>query len=288
MSLASCVFVPPPPLPEELAAEPPEGTVPAQSTASPTAEVASTDPTSPTPETGEAGESSAPRFEKGKPPPVGLSASEIIAYNAAQGDPRPEGIPFDEALAGISGEGALWARFHTVRGPIDCRLLEDRTPLTVANFVALARGIRPVLNRDTDTWAPKRWYDGSVFHRVIPGFMIQGGDPTGTGLGNPGYVLTDEFAPDLNHDRAGVLSMANRGPGTGSAQFFITLAPTPHLDGRHTVFGECDPPSVGIADDIALVPRSAEDKPDEPETIDGVEIYRSGAPRDRSSVPTSG
>lgn len=277
-SAAACVFVPPPPLPEELAQSEPGG---AQAPPTTTGDPSGSGPPAATGESSPSttAPSEAPAFEKGSLPPVGLSATEIVAYNKAQGDPRPEGVPLDEALSGISGTGSLWARFHTARGPIDCRLLEDRTPLTVANFVALARGIRPVLDRDSDTWGPRRWYDGSTFHRVIPGFMIQGGDPTGTGLGSPGYVITDEFAPDLRHDRAGILSMANRGPGTGSAQFFITLAPTPHLDGKHTVFGECSEAGTDLADDIALVPRSADDKPVDPERVDAVELYRAPEPR---------
>ena len=114
------------------------------------------------------------------------------------------------------------ARFKTQRGDIEVELFADRAPLTVENFVNLARA---------------GFYDGTTFHRVIPGFMAQGGDPTGTGRGGPGYGFRDEFTSDLRHDAAGVLSMANAGPNTNGSQFFLTLAPTPHLDGRHTVFG---------------------------------------------------
>jgi cyclophilin family peptidyl-prolyl cis-trans isomerase len=114
------------------------------------------------------------------------------------------------------------ARFKTERGEIVCELHAAQAPLTVENFVNLARA---------------GFYDGTTFHRVIPGFMAQGGDPTGTGRGGPGYTFRDEFTPELRHDAAGVLSMANAGPSTNGSQFFLTLAPTPHLDGRHTVFG---------------------------------------------------
>jgi cyclophilin family peptidyl-prolyl cis-trans isomerase len=114
------------------------------------------------------------------------------------------------------------ARFKTERGEIVCQLHAPQAPLTVENFVNLARA---------------GFYDGTTFHRVIPGFMAQGGDPTGTGRGGPGYSFRDEFTPELRHDAAGVLSMANAGPGTNGSQFFLTLAPTPHLDGRHAVFG---------------------------------------------------
>jgi cyclophilin family peptidyl-prolyl cis-trans isomerase len=114
------------------------------------------------------------------------------------------------------------ARFKTERGEIVCQLHAAQAPLTVENFVNLARA---------------GFYDGTTFHRVIPGFMAQGGDPTGTGRGGPGYSFRDEFTSELRHDAAGVLSMANAGPNTNGSQFFLTLAPTPHLDGRHTVFG---------------------------------------------------
>ena len=115
------------------------------------------------------------------------------------------------------------ATFRTAKGDIVVELYADRAPLTVENFVALARA---------------GFYDGTTFHRVINGFMAQGGDPTGTGTGGPGYQFGDEFHPSLRHDSAGVLSMANAGPGTNGSQFFLTYGPTPHLDGRHSVFGK--------------------------------------------------
>jgi cyclophilin family peptidyl-prolyl cis-trans isomerase len=114
------------------------------------------------------------------------------------------------------------ARLRTERGDIVIELYADRAPLTVENFVNLARS---------------GFYDGTTFHRVIPGFMAQGGDPTGTGTGGPGYQFGDEFHPTLRHSGPGILSMANAGPGTNGSQFFITFGPTPHLDDRHTVFG---------------------------------------------------
>ena len=117
----------------------------------------------------------------------------------------------------------LIANFETARGPIRVRLFADKAPLTVANFVNLAQ---------------RGYYDGLNFHRVIGDFMIQGGCPRGTGTGGPGYRFEDECRPDARHDKPGVLSMANAGPGTNGSQFFITHGPTPHLDGKHTVFGE--------------------------------------------------
>jgi len=115
------------------------------------------------------------------------------------------------------------AILHTARGPIKVKLYAEEAPITVNNFVFLAR---------------QGFYDGTTFHRVINNFMVQGGDPTGTGTGGPGYKIKDEFHPKLRHNRAGILSMANAGPNTGGSQFFITHGPTPHLDNRHAVFGE--------------------------------------------------
>jgi peptidyl-prolyl cis-trans isomerase A (cyclophilin A) len=157
---------------------------------------------------------------------------------------------------------------------IECRLFEQEAPLTVANFVGLARGLRPVRDPEQGTWAPRRFYDHTLFHRVLPGFLIQGGDPQGTGMGNTGYVLPDEIQPQRTHDAAGVLSMANRGPATASAQFFITLGPAPHLDGHHTVFGRCTDEGIAVADNIAMVPRDAADRPLEDQVLETVKIVR--------------
>ncbi|MCB9753531.1 MAG: peptidylprolyl isomerase [Myxococcales bacterium] len=209
-----------------------------------------------------------------------MSPAQIQAYRAAQGDPVEGEFTLEQALAGIEGSGDLWVLFRTERGTIDCRLLLDSAPKTIANFIGLARGLRPyrdpsatVPEGETPSWTTGRYYDDTIFHRVIPGFMIQGGDPTGTGLGNPGYVIEDEFSPEVIHDRPGILSMANRSqPNTGGSQFFITLNPTPHLDGVHTVFGVCSDDAVALADDISLVPRGDGDKPEEPETIKRVDF----------------
>lgn len=131
------------------------------------------------------------------------------------------------------GEG-VYATFQTTKGDIIVKLTAEQTPMTVANFVALAEGNHPKVEAK---YAGKPFYDGLKFHRVIANFMIQGGDPTGTGAGNPGYRFTDEIVPELKHDKAGVLSMANAGPKTNGSQFFITHKETPWLDGKHTVFG---------------------------------------------------
>ena len=131
-----------------------------------------------------------------------------------------------------------YAEFVTSEGSFTVRLFDQEAPNTVENFVGLAEGTKEWMDPRTNQKVKKPYYDGVVFHRVIDGFMIQGGDPLGQGIGGPGYTFADEFHPKARHDKAGVLSMANRGPNTNGGQFFITLAPTPHLDDRHSVFGE--------------------------------------------------
>jgi peptidyl-prolyl cis-trans isomerase A (cyclophilin A) len=131
-----------------------------------------------------------------------------------------------------------YAKFVTTEGNFTVHLLEQEAPRTVENFVGLAEGSKEWSDPRTNQKVQKPYYDGTIFHRVIDGFMIQGGDPLGQGIGGPGYNFADEFHPKLRHNKAGIMSMANRGPNTNGGQFFITLAPTPHLDDRHTVFGE--------------------------------------------------
>ena len=132
----------------------------------------------------------------------------------------------------------LYAHFTTTEGRFTARLFDDETPKTVANFTGLADGTREWTDPRTNRKTNARYFDGTIFHRVIDGFMIQGGDPLGNGTGGPGFTFADEFSPKLRHDRAGLLSMANRGPNTNGGQFFITLAATPWLDGKHSIFGE--------------------------------------------------
>ena len=269
LGLQGCIFVAPPPLPEEIAAA--EASKAARKAA---ARAGVATPPASAGGDGE-GEVVATQFTKGEEAPRGMNAAQLKAYNAAQGDPEESDFTLEEALAGLGGQGeALWAQLKTPRGVIACELFVDKVPETVANFVGLARGLRPVYDKASDSWVKRPYYDNTTFHRVIPGFMIQGGDPTATGTGNPGYVIEDEIRPDLIHDDAGILSMANKGPNTGSAQFFITLNPTPHLDGLHTVFGRCDEAGTRLADDIALVPRADGDKPREPELLESITIVR--------------
>ena len=194
----------------------------------------------------------------------GIVAADVSAYNKAQGDPV-EGI-FDLAMAfegdaalADAANGTLRATIETSMGNIDCELFEKEAPYTVANFVGLARGVRPIRDPKTGSWEKIPFYDGVIFHRVIERFMLQTGDRTGTGRGGPGYFIPDEFDKSLRHNRPGILSMANRNRvdprtqklrvdpatgqtlgNTGSSQFFLTVAPTAYLDDRHSIFGRCE------------------------------------------------
>lgn len=166
---------------------------------------------------------------------------------------------FQEVRAlGVDPRQDLWAVLDTSMGDIVCRLAPDKAPSTVANFVGLAEGTLEWTDPASGRQVKRPLYDGTVFFRVVPGFMIQGGDPEGTGLGGPGFHIDDEFDPELKHV-AGALSMANAGPGTGGSQFFITEVAAPQLDGLHSVFGRCEP--LSLIRDIARVPTI---RPDEP------------------------
>jgi len=170
-------------------------------------------------------------------------------------------------------EPGLYAIFETSMGRIVCKLFEQDAPKAVANFVGLAEGTKEFISPMTGRKIKKRFYDGTTFHRVIPNFMIQGGDPTGTGRYNPGYKFEDEFKPHLKFDQVGRLAMANSGPNTNGSQFFITVAKTPHLNGKHTIFGQVVE-GQKVADKIANVKRDAADRPREPVVIHKVIIER--------------
>lgn len=171
----------------------------------------------------------------------------------------------------------LFATLHTTAGDIRLRLFPNHAPKTVANFVGLAEGSREWIDPRTRQKTTAPLYDDTVFHRVIAGFMIQGGDPLGNGRGGPGYQFADEFHPDLAFDRPYLLAMANAGPGTNGSQFFITVGPTPHLNRRHTIFGEvADGPSREVVDAIATTPTNADDRPKQDVVISSVTIDRQG------------
>ena len=186
--------------------------------------------------------------------------------------------PAPQAAALIHPNGPI-AVFDTSMGRITCQFYQSQAPKTVANFIALAEGTKdwtdPVTHKKMHN---KPLYDGTTFHRVIPEFMIQGGDPAGTGMGDPGYQFEDEFDPNLNFDVPGRLAMANSGPNTDGSQFFITEQAYDSLNQHYSLFGQCDPDGIEVVKAIARVSRDSEDKPLTPVILRKVTIVRDGAP----------
>ena len=180
--------------------------------------------------------------------------------------------PAAPATETVPGAGKLMCRFKTTLGDMVAELFEDDAPRTVANFVALAMGkVEWTDPKGKKTSEPL--YSGTIFHRVIKNFMIQGGDPTGTGRGGPGWRFQDEFSPKRKHAGKGILSMANAGPGTNGSQFFITEVPTPHLDNRHTVFGQVVE-GLDVVSKIAGTPTGAQDRPRQDVVLHQIDVYR--------------
>jgi peptidylprolyl isomerase len=202
-----------------------------------------------------------------------LSAIPFAATTAA-GSLTPEE---EQSVANATKEDGLYAVFDTSMGPVVCELHFDKVPVTVANFVGLASGEKEWRDPKTAEMVKRPFYDGLVFHRVIKDFMVQGGCPLGNGRGGPGYSFTDEFDSTLRHDKPGVLSMANSGPNTNGSQFFITHKPTPWLDNKHSIFGQC---VMGqeIVDEMAEVPMKGaqESTPVEDIVLESVKIVRTG------------
>ena len=167
-----------------------------------------------------------------------------------------------------------YAVFNTTEGKITVRLFETEAPITVANFIALAEGAKEWTHPTTRAKSTTKLYDGTIFHRVIPDFMIQGGDPAGNGMGGPGYSFEDETKGSPHKfDTPGKLAMANSGPNTNGCQFFITVAPTTWLTGKHTIFGEVVE-GQNIVTKISLVPKGGQDKPHKPVVLESVVIER--------------
>lgn len=198
----------------------------------------------------------------------------------------PSSLPTweDEALSvpppseGLTVADELTVTLSTNRGAINLTLFPNHAPKTVRNFVELAEGAREWTEPNTDRPTTAKLYDGTVFHRVIEGFMIQGGDPLGSGRGGPGYKFADEFHPELVFDRPYLLAMANAGPDSNGSQFFITVGPQPHLNRRHTIFGEvADESSRAVVDAIATTPTDRADRPEDPVVIESVTVHRSQA-----------
>jgi peptidyl-prolyl cis-trans isomerase A (cyclophilin A) len=174
----------------------------------------------------------------------------------------------------MTRQAGTYATFETSQGTIVCRLFEKDAPVTVKNFIELAEGTREWTHPSTRQKSKANLYDGTIFHRVIPNFMIQGGDPEGTGMGGPGYKFEDETKGSPHKfDKPGKLAMANAGPDTNGSQFFITVAPTPWLTGNHTIFGEVVE-GQDVADKIAAAPRNRQDRPLQDVVLKSVRIER--------------
>jgi peptidyl-prolyl cis-trans isomerase A (cyclophilin A) len=165
------------------------------------------------------------------------------------------------------------AKFSTSEGDFTVRLFDDKAPKTVANFVGLAQGTKEWTDPKSRQLVSRPFYDGLIFHRVIEGFMIQGGCPLGNGMGGPGYKFADEFGPGLAHNRPGLLSMANSGPNTNGSQFFITLAPTPWLDNKHAIFGEVVE-GLDVINKIGKTQTGPQDRPRKDIVINSVKIEK--------------
>ena len=214
-----------------------------------------------------------------------LAIAAFAAALAAAGFAQETSKPADEPLPDAPQATAA-AQIHpngptvvmdTSMGRITCQFFQKEAPKAVANFIELAEGKKDWTDPKTQQkMHDKPLYDGTIFHRVIPDFMIQGGDPTGTGSGDPGFTFEDEFNPDLNFDVPGRLAMANSGPNTNGSQFFITEVPTEHLNQHHTIFGQCDDPSIGVVKAIARVERDPNDKPVTPVVLQKVTIVPEG------------
>ncbi|MFZ0661489.1 MAG: peptidylprolyl isomerase [Acidobacteriaceae bacterium] len=213
---------------------------------------------------------------------LGALAQQVPATSGASNATSDQSLPDSpDAQAHVSPQAnGPTAVFDTSMGRMTCKLFSKEAPKTVANFVGLAEGTKDWTNPALphQKMHGKPLYNGTVFHRVIPGFMIQGGDPLGTGEGDPGYFINDELDPNLNFDVAGRLAMANSGPNTDGSQFFITTAPYPSLDQHYTIFGQCDPHSVLVAESIADVERDARNKPIDPVVLNKVTIVQNGQP----------
>jgi len=183
-------------------------------------------------------------------------------------------FPLTFAVAGAQPKAVI----DTTAGKMTCTLFPDKAPIGVANFIGLSEGTKDWTNPVThkkEHGVPL--YDGTIFHRVIPNFMIQGGDPAGTGMGDPGYQFKNETSNDLKFDRPGRLAYANAGPDTNGSQFFITEVPYPSLNGGYTIFGQCDDASVGLVKQIARMGRDSNDRPYNPVKIKHITIEKAGA-----------
>lgn len=210
------------------------------------------------------------------------AAAALFAASAfAQDSPKPADLPDapEATAAALIQPNGPTAVLDTSMGRITCQFFQKQAPDAVANFIGLAEGTKDWTDPiTTKKQHHKPLYDGTIFHRVIPEFMIQGGDPAGTGMGDPGYTFDDEFDPNLNFDVPGRLAMANSGPNTNGSQFFITEQAYDSLNQHYTIFGQCDQPSVEVVKAIARVQRDSNDKPLVPVVLNKVTIVPEGQP----------
>jgi len=209
-----------------------------------------------------------------------------VAFAAAAIAQTPSQPAKAAPKAPAAPQGNPTAVIDTSMGRLTCQLFPKQAPQAVANFIGLAKGTKDWIDPRTGlNQHLKPYYNGTIFHRVIPGFMIQGGDPTGTGTGNPGYMFVDEFDPSLNFDVPGRLAMANSGPNTNGSQFFITEQPYASLNQHYTIFGQCDNASVQIVKAIARVDRNDQDKPHMPVVLKKATIVRPSPPQAAPQPP---
>lgn len=213
-----------------------------------------------------------------------IEAKPVASVVPTPDDPVKGKFDIEDAGKGLKGEGYFKASIDTTAGKLECELWHDKAPITVANFVGLARGIRPWKSPKDDKWVKKPLYDGTPFHRVIKGFMIQGGDPNHNGSGGPGYVIPDEIWEDAHHDERGLICMANRGPNTNGSQFFIMDGAAAHLDGGYTIFGKCGPDEV--IEKIAST-KVVGDKAADPVKIKSVKITREAKMPEPKAAPSA-
>jgi peptidyl-prolyl cis-trans isomerase A (cyclophilin A) len=208
---------------------------------------------------------------------VAFAVSAAAQQSAKPADDLPDAP--QATAAAMTVPNGPFVVMDTSMGRITCQFFQRQAPRTVANFIALAEGTRDWVDPATKTPRHnRRYFDGTIFHRVIPEFMIQGGDPTGTGTGSPGYEFEDEIDPNLNFDRPGRLAMANSGPNTNGSQFFITEVAYDSLNQHYNLFGQCDDASVEVVKAIARVPRDQDDKPNQPVVLKKVTIVQPGQP----------
>lgn len=210
-----------------------------------------------------------------------IATSALAQQSTAPGSQQPQDLPDgpQPTQAALTQPNGPTVVMDTSMGRITCQFFQKQAPIAVANFIGLANGTKDWVDPTTQKkMHGKRYYDGTIFHRVIPEFMIQGGDPTGTGMGDPGYSFNDEFDPNLNFDVPGRLAMANSGPNTNGSQFFITEQAYDSLNQHYTIFGQCDEPSVNVVKTIARVQTNPQDKPIVPVYLNKVTIVPEGQP----------